>query len=152
MHETLHSDVIGTDAISSNELCRYLELVLRWAAGAKVERTELVRKAVQPVSHLFRKPRNWHRVIFQNDYTACLLTSPHQRATVIPVGTPVVLVNQQVSAKRISQPFSLRTPGMMTHHKEFNFSSHQLTSNKKTARWRLLSEYQGVASHLSWLK
>jgi hypothetical protein len=98
MHESLHSDVIGTDAISSNELCRYLKLVLRRAACAKVERTELVRKAAQPVSHLFRKPRNWQRIIFQNDHTACLLASPHQRAAVIPVGTPVALVNQQVSA------------------------------------------------------
>jgi hypothetical protein len=25
--------------------------------------------------------------------------------------------------------------------------SHQRISNKKAARWRLLSEYQGVASH-----
>jgi hypothetical protein len=36
-----------------------------------------------------------------------------------------------VSAKRISQPFSLRTPGMMTHHNEFNFSSHQRSPIKK---------------------
>jgi hypothetical protein len=131
MHEALHSDVIGTDAVSSNEFCRYLKLVLRRAAGAKVERAQLIRKTFQPVSHLFFKPRNRQRIIFQNDHTACLLTSPHQRAAVIPVGTPVVLVNQQVSAKRISQPFGLRTPGTMTHHNEFNFSSHQRSPIKK---------------------
>jgi hypothetical protein len=122
MHETLHSDVVGTDAISSNELCRYLKLVLRRAAGAQVERAELIRKTFQPVSHLFLKPRNRQRIIFQNDHTACLLTSPHQRAAVIPVGTPVVLVNQQVSAKRVSQPFGLLSPGMMPHNNEPDFA------------------------------
>jgi hypothetical protein len=122
MHETLHSDVIGTDAVSSNELCRYLKLVLRRAAGAKVERAELIRKTFQPVSHLFLKPRYRERIIFQNDHTACLLASPHQRAAVIPVGTPVALVNQQVSAKRVSQPFGLLSPGVMTHNNEPDFA------------------------------
>jgi len=34
---------------------------------------------------------------------------------------------------------------MADHHKLYVFS-HQRISNKKAARWRLLSEYQGVAS------
>ncbi|MGF6435023.1 hypothetical protein ABIC80_000652 [Kosakonia sp. 1610] len=122
MHETLHSDVIGTDAISSNELCRYLKLVLWRAAGAKVERAELVRKAVQPVSNLFRKRRDRQRVIFQHDHPTGLVASPFQCTAVIPVGTPVVLVHQQVSAKRVSQPFGLLSPGVMTHNNEPDFT------------------------------
>lgn len=107
MHETLHSDVIGTHAISSNELCRYLKLVLRRAAGAKVERTELVRKAVQPVTHLFRKPRNRQRVIFQNDNPKGLCCCPLERAAVIPVGTMITFIDKQVSVKHMRQQFCL---------------------------------------------
>jgi len=122
MHETLHSDVVGTDAISSNELCRYLKLVLRRAACAKVERAELIRKTFQPVSHLFLKPRNRQRVIFQHDNPTGLVASPFQCAAVIPVCPPVVLVHQQMSAKRVSQPFGLLSPGVMTHNNEPDFA------------------------------
>jgi len=146
MHETLHSDVIGTDAISSNEPSRYLKLVLRRAACAKVERAQMVRKAVQPVSNLFRKLCNRHRVVFQHDNPTGLPFCPLKCTAVIPVGTPVVLVHQQMRAKRVSQPFGLLSPGVMPHHNEFNFSSHQRSPIKKAARWRLLSGYQDITS------
>jgi hypothetical protein len=41
---------------------------------------------------------------------------------VIPVGTPVVFVHQQVSTKRVSQPFGLLSPGVMSHNNEPDFA------------------------------
>jgi hypothetical protein len=107
MHETLHSDVIGTHAICSNELCRYLKLVLRRAAGAKVERTELARKAVKPVTHLFRKPRNWHRIVFQHYHPTRFPFCPLKCTPVIPVGTMITFIDKQVSVKHMRQQFCL---------------------------------------------
>ncbi|KTJ60077.1 hypothetical protein ASU80_24435 [Enterobacter hormaechei subsp. xiangfangensis] len=106
----------------------------------------MTREPRQPHSNLIYKSTDWQGIVLQHYYPAGLLSSPLQRAVMIPVRTVVTVINQQMCIQQRSKTLRMSCARVMADHHKLYLFSHQRISNKKAARWRLLSEYQGVAS------
>ncbi|VAC26572.1 Uncharacterised protein [Enterobacter hormaechei] len=146
VYQPRQCDVVSLSLISNNQPFGYLHLILRWAASAQVETHQRFREIVKPFTNPFNKIWNRQRVVFQHDYPARLLSRPLKRAPMIPVRSMILFIEEEMGANTHGQRFSLPPPGVMADYTELKFFSHQRSSIKKAARWRLLSEYQGVAS------
>ncbi|CZX02467.1 hypothetical protein ASU64_23450 [Enterobacter hormaechei subsp. hoffmannii] len=146
VYQPRQCDVVSLSFISNYQSFGYLHLILRWATSAQIKAYESLRETGQPVDHQLGKQRNGYRVVFQHHYPAGLFCCPLKRAAMIPVRTVVCVINQQMSIQQRSKTLCLSCARVMADHHKLNLFSHQRISNKKAARWRLLSEYQGVAS------
>jgi len=147
VYQSRQRDVVILSLISNYQPFGYQHLILRRAAGTEIKAQQVVRKAGQPVDHQLGKPRDGHRVVFQHHYPAGLAGSPLKRASMIPVSAVVTVINKRMSIQQRGKTLHMTYARVMADHHKLYVSSHQRTSNKKAARWRLLSEYQGVTSH-----
>gem|GEM_PF-1453701 len=146
VYQPRQCDVVSLSLISNYQTFGYLYLILRWATSPQIKAYESLRETGQPIDHQLGKQRNGYRVVFQHHYPAGLFCCPLQRASVIPVRAVVTVINKQIGIQHRSETLCMNyARNMADHHKLYVFS-HQRISNKKAARWRLLSEYQGVAS------
>ncbi|CAM8283889.1 hypothetical protein ENINMM144B1_06910 [Enterobacter intestinihominis] len=94
VYQPRQCDVVSLSLISNNQPFGYLHLVLRRAASTEIKAQHVVREAGQPVDHQLCKPRNGHRIVFQHNHPARLLSSPFKRVSVIPVRAVVTVINQ----------------------------------------------------------
>ncbi|CAH3625539.1 hypothetical protein L383_00662 [Enterobacter sp. MGH 37] len=93
VYQPRQCDVVSLSLISNNQPFGYLHLVLRRAASTEIKAQHVVREAGQPVDHQLCKPRNGHRIVFQHDHPARLLSSPFKCSAMVSISSTVALIN-----------------------------------------------------------
>jgi hypothetical protein len=123
-----HDDVTSAGAVGFYQHPGYLFLVLRWPSGAQVETHQIIRETLKPFRYQMAETFNRLCIIFQNHHAAILLCRPFDSTAMVPVGSPAFVINQQMSANRISQPHSGKAPGVMADHHKLYLCCHQAHS------------------------